>query len=119
MPFESKYVLFVSMDVTPEKEDLFNEVYDTEHVPALLAVPGVLAVTRLIKTPLVLSMGGQNQEMAAAGEPFHAAVYEIESPDVLISPAWAEAVEAGRWGAEVRPFTSNRHHVLRKVSVAA
>jgi hypothetical protein len=25
----------------PDKETLFNEVYDTEHVPNLLKVPGV------------------------------------------------------------------------------
>ena len=29
--------------------------------------------------------------------------------------AWSEAVEKGRWGDEVRPFTHNRRHVLRKV----
>jgi hypothetical protein len=32
------------MDVDPDKEALFNEVYDTEHVPNLLKVPGVHAV---------------------------------------------------------------------------
>ncbi len=30
----------------PDKEDLLNGVYDTEHVPNLLKVPGVHAVTR-------------------------------------------------------------------------
>ena len=28
---------------------------------------------------------------------------------------WAEAVEKGRWPDEVRPFTSNRRHIVRKV----
>ena len=44
MPFKTRYVFVVSMDVEPEKEAIFNEVYDTEHVPELLKVPGVLAV---------------------------------------------------------------------------
>ena len=35
------------MDVDPDKEALFNEVYDTEHVPNLIDVPGVHAVTRV------------------------------------------------------------------------
>ena len=35
MPLKEKYLFIVSMDVSPEKEDLFNEVYDTEHVPYL------------------------------------------------------------------------------------
>ena len=47
MPINSKYLFVASMDVTPEKEALFNEVYDTEHVPNLLKVPGVHAVTRI------------------------------------------------------------------------
>ena len=43
MPIATKYLFIVSMDVTKEKEALFNEVYDTEHVPLLLKVPGVIA----------------------------------------------------------------------------
>ena len=33
MPIGTRYVFIASMDVDPEKEDLFNEVYDTEHAP--------------------------------------------------------------------------------------
>ena len=40
MPLAKKYLFVVSMDVTKEKEALFNEVYDTEHVPLILTVPG-------------------------------------------------------------------------------
>jgi hypothetical protein len=38
-------------DVASEKEALFNEVYDSEHVPNLLKVPGVRSVTRLRTKP--------------------------------------------------------------------
>ncbi len=48
MPFSTKYVFVVSMDVDSDKEALFNEVYDTEHVPLILSVPGVRAATRLV-----------------------------------------------------------------------
>jgi hypothetical protein len=50
-----------------------------------------------------------------ADGPAYTAIYELESPDVLASEAWGKAVEAGRWPAEVRPFTTNRRHVLAKV----
>ena len=33
MPIKSRYLFVASMDVDPDKEALFNEVYDTEHVP--------------------------------------------------------------------------------------
>ena len=31
------------------------------------------------------------------------------------SDEWAKAVDAGRWPSEVRPFTRNRRHVLKKL----
>ncbi len=115
MAIATRYLLFVSMDVDPEYEALFHEVYDTEHVPNLLKVPGVLGVSRWTAEPLVISLGGERKEMPAAGEPTFTAIYEIESPDVLTSPEWAEAVEAGRWPTEIRPHTSNRRHLLKRV----
>jgi hypothetical protein len=114
MPISTRYVFMVSMDVAPEKEDLFNEVYDREHIPNLLEVPGVLAVTRARSEPFALSIGGERKEMPA-GNPRYTAIYEVESPAVLASEAWARAVEAGRWAGEVRPFTTDRRHALAKV----
>jgi hypothetical protein len=116
MPITAAYVFIASMDVDSEKEDLFNEVYDQEHVPNLLKVPGVVSVTRAKREPLTLSIGGARQTVEAEGEPVYSAIYEIESPDVLVSDAWGAAVEAGRWPDEVRPHTKNRRHVLRKVT---
>jgi hypothetical protein len=46
MPIITIYLFVASMDVDPEKEALFHEVYDTEHLPNLLKMPGVHAVTR-------------------------------------------------------------------------
>ncbi|MBI2527860.1 MAG: hypothetical protein HYV93_17980, partial [Candidatus Rokubacteria bacterium] len=40
------------------------------------------------------------------------ALYELESPEVLTSEAWAAAVDRGRWPGQVRPHTKNRRHVL-------
>jgi len=114
MPIQSKYVFIASMDVDPDKEALFNEVYDTEHIPALLKVPGVRSVTRIVGEPFAFSIGGQEKRVAHQG-PRYSAIYEIDGPQVLTSPAWASAVEAGRWPGQVRPFTRNRHHALFKV----
>jgi hypothetical protein len=115
MPYSTPYVLIVSMDVAPEKEALFNEVYDREHLPILLKVPGVRAATRLRTEPASFIVGGEKKQLTGEGMPKYSAVYEIDSPDVLTSAAWAEAGEIGRWAKEVRPFTSNRRHIVRKV----
>jgi hypothetical protein len=116
MPGQAKYLFIASMDVEPEKEALFNEVYDTEHVPELLKVPGVVSVRRAVAVPLTMSIGGEKKTIAAEGEPRYSAYYELESAEVLVSDAWARAVEAGRWPTQVRPFTRNRRHVLRKLT---
>ena len=115
MPLQEKYLFVVSMDVAPEKEDLFNEVYDTEHVPLLLKVEGVIAVSRLTKQPTQVKMAGEIQTIEMKDEPKYTAIYEITGPEVVLTDAWADAVEQGRWGSEVRPHTFNRRHVLRKV----
>jgi hypothetical protein len=114
MPIKSNYVFVASMDVDPDKEALFNEVYDFEHVPNLLKVSGVHAVTRIAGEPFAMSIGGEQKNLPHDG-PRYTAIYEIDGPQVLTSPGWAKAVEAGRWPAEVRPYTRNRRHALYKV----
>jgi hypothetical protein len=115
MPIQTRYLFIASMDVDPAHEALFNEVYDTEHVPNLLKVPGVVAVTRLKTEPAAVNIGGKPQPLTGEGWPTYDAYYEIEGPEVLTTQAWADAVEAGRWPSQVRPHTKNRRHVLRKV----
>ncbi len=112
MPIQTRYLFSAAMDVEPGKEALFNEVYDKEHVPLLLAVPGVVSVARLKKQPLTMILGGERRTIVFENEPGYNALYEVESPEVLLSPAWAQAVDQGRWPAEVRPFTRNRRHVM-------
>jgi hypothetical protein len=113
---KTRFLFTASMDVDADKDALFNEVYDTEHVPELLKVPGCLAVHRLTLQPLKLAIGGEIKSIVFDDEPKYSAIYELESAEVLTSSAWAKAVEVGRWGGQVRPYTRNRRHTLRKVS---
>ena len=115
MSAKARYIFIASMDVDDDKEELFNNVYDTEHIPLILKVPGVISAKRYQSAPLTMMIGGEKQTIVADGEPQHSAVYELESADVLTSDEWAEAVDAGRWPSEVRPFTRNRRHVLKKI----
>ena len=112
MPFQTKYLFSAAMDVEPDKDALFNEVYDTEHVPLLLKVPGVVGVARFKTHEVTLVIGGERKTIVVENEPTYNALYEIESPEVLVSDAWAKAVDQGRWPGQVRPYTKNRRHVL-------
>ena len=112
MPEKSKYLFIASMDVEPDKDSLFNEVYDQEHVPNLLTVPGVVSVARFKMRDLTMLIGGEAKRMRFDDQPRYHALYEIESPDVLLSDQWGDAVERGRWPDQVRPHTRNRRHIL-------
>lgn len=108
---KSKYIFIVSMNVKNEYENLFNEVYDQEHIPFLLKVPGVNKVTRGQGIPFSFSIGGQTKSMNAPTQKF-VAMYEIDNPNVVQSKEWSLAVEEGRWSSEVRKHTSDRSHFM-------
>jgi len=110
---KSKYFFIVSMNVKTEYEDLFNEVYDTEHIPYLLEVPGVQKVSRGKGLPFSFSIGGMSKSMDAPNQKF-VAIYELDNPEVVNSKEWSVAVEKGRWGTQVREHTSERSHFMYK-----
>ena len=65
-------ILLVYTDlVEPKYEEEFNAWYNTEHVPELLAIPGVLEAARYVATK---------------GGPKYLAVYELASVAVLQTP---------------------------------
>ena len=115
MAITGKWIFTAAMDVDPDKEAVFNEVYDKEHIPLIKKVPGVISVTRVKLDTLRMAMGGETKTIDPQGAPRYAAIYELASPDVLTSPEFAKAVDAGRWPTEVRPFTKNRRHTMHKV----
>lgn len=115
MPITGKWIFTAAMDVDPEKEALFNEVYDQEHLPLIKQVPGVISATRARLDTLRITLGGETRTADPQGAPRYAAIFELESPDVLVSAAFTRAAEQGRWPKEVRPYTRNRRHTLYKV----
>lgn len=112
---KARFIFIASLDVDPDKEDLFNELYDTEHVPLLLSVPGVLSARRCKSVEGSMAIAGGVVPLSAPGEPAYSAIYELESAEVLTSEAWARAVDMGRWREEVRPHIRARRHVLKKL----
>ena len=100
MADKEKYIYIAAMDVDADKEAAFNEVYDTEHIPTILKVPGVVSATRY---------------EVVDGQPKYMAVYEVETPELPNSEVFRAATDEGRWPTEIRPFTRNRYHAVYKV----
>jgi len=74
----------------PEADEEFNDWYDTEHLPRLAAVPGVLTAQRF---------------MAECGSPPYLALYGLADPAVAQSSAWREAA-ATPWTARIKRYTA-------------
>lgn len=92
----TKHIYVAQLDIPAEHEEEFNRLYDEEHVPNLLAVPGV--------------SGGQRYKLAASdtdGMPRYLAIYELDSPDIPESDAWKKAATTEGW-VKVRQHVSKR-----------
>jgi hypothetical protein len=87
-------LLLVAMTPAPAVETAFNAWYDTEHVPALARVPGVLSARRF--------------RTAAAGGPRYVALYHLISPGVVSGPDWKRASESTPMPENIRPQISDR-----------
>jgi hypothetical protein len=95
-PANAGGLLMFAMNVEAAVEDEFNRWYDTEHVPRLKAVPGVIAARRF---------------QAVLGEQNYLAIYHLRSPAVVESKEWREAVETP-WTHSIRPHTTDRMRVV-------
>src|SRR5260370_410280 len=91
-------LFLVRMDVAHDHEARFNELYDEEHVPLLLKVPGCVTVARY--------------RTESAGEPRYLAAYEVERTDLPMSKLWNDTSDIGRWKPEVRPYTYNKQYIV-------
>ena len=102
---KTPYVYWVMMDVEPHREALFNELYDTEHLPLLMKLPGLVNVVRY--------------RTSTPGEARYLAAYEVESAELPTSKLWNDTSDIGRWKPEVRPYTYNKHWILSERILSA
>ena len=80
-------LMMVWMDVPADKEDEFNHWYNEEHLPELLAIPGVLNAARY--------------EAVSSG-PKHLACYELESTAVVETKSFTSR-KPTEWAQRIGP----------------
>lgn len=101
----SSFIFIVQLAIPRSLEQHFTELYDTDHVPALMTVPGVRSCSRY---KLVWS---DTDEM-----PEYLAIYDVDAPDVPKSQQWREASASGKWPSAIRPhLTVRRHGMFERV----
>jgi len=95
-------LMMVWMDVPADKEEEFNHWYNEEHLPELLAIPGVLNAARY--------------EAVTSG-PKHLACYELESPGEVETEAFTSR-KPTEWAQRIGPrvIATNRiNNVYRMI----
>lgn len=101
------YFYMVTFEIAPEDEAEFNEIYDTEHIPNLLRVPGVHGILRF-------KDGTPN----ASGWLVYSALYLIARPDLPDTPEWKTASDIGRWAPVMRPRLKSRQRRIGPIVAA-
>ena len=97
-PAKAGGLLLNAMNIAPGLEAEFNEWYDKEHIPALAAVPGVLAARRFRGT----------------GNRKYVALYHLATPAVQESAEWKQARQS-EWTSRLQPhFRDHLRLVTRR-----
>jgi len=97
-PRQAPALLVNAMSVAPEHEHEFNEWYNTEHIPALAAVPGTLCARRY-------------RDSGAAQR--YVAIYHLASPDVPDSTPWKKAANTP-WTERMRPHFRDHLRIVSR-----
>jgi hypothetical protein len=99
-------VILVSMDVDQGHQEEFNAWYDTEHIPHLSAVAGVIAARRF-----------RTMNPSRAGVPAYVALYHVENTDLYATRAWVVANETP-WMLRMRRVQRNRTYFMFRTRIA-
>jgi hypothetical protein len=93
----SDYIFFILLSIPAEHDAKFNEIYDTDHLPTMVSIPGVRDAARY---KLEWS---DNADMQT-----YLALYHIDDPELPRSDLWAKHGAMGRWPVEIRHLCTNR-----------
>lgn len=105
-PGAARFFYMVTFEIAPEDEAEFNEIYDTEHIPNILRVNGVLGITRF-----------RDAAPNEKGWLVYSALYWLARPDLPDTPEWKEASDTGRWAPVMRPKLKSRQRRLGTIAM--
>jgi hypothetical protein len=95
-PENAGALFIVEMDIATEAEADFNAWYNTEHIPLLSRVPGVICARRF---------------RSLTDTPRYVAIYHLDNARAYASAPWIEADQTP-WIKRMRQFQSNRHYSM-------
>lgn len=95
-PVDATGMICYFMSIDAQHEEEFNDWYDTEHIPRLVSVPGVLAARRF---------------RAIRGRQRYVAVYHFADSQLPLSPAW-RAAAGTPWTARIARYRHDNERLV-------
>jgi hypothetical protein len=100
----AKFFYMVTFEIAKEDEALFNEIYDTEHVPNILSVKGVKGCMRI-----------RDHGSSETGWLVYSTIYFLTDAGLPETSAWKDASDTGRWAPVMRPKLKSRQRRLGSI----
>jgi hypothetical protein len=97
-------LLNVMIDVDADHDAEYNAWYDEEHLPALVAVPGVVSARRFV-----------DAHGPGPGRHQYLSLYQLEDPAVVSSSAFAQAGAPSERSRPLAPYRSTHVGLYRAV----
>jgi hypothetical protein len=95
-PGEPAALFLIGMNVAAEHDHEFNEWYNSEHIPALAVVPGVVCARRY---------------RGSGGTQRYVALYHLASAEVIRSEKWRSAADTP-WTQKLRPYFRDQLRIV-------
>jgi len=91
------YCMMITFEIAPEDEAEFNDIYDNDHVPTIMKLPGVAEVLRF-----------RDAEPNERGFLVYSAIYFMTEQNLHETPEWKKLSDMGRWMPIIRPKVKSR-----------
>ncbi len=84
--------MMVTFEIAPEDESEFNDIYDNDHIPNILKLPGVIEIIRF-----------RDASANEKGFLVYSAIYFLAQENLHQTPGWTTLSDLGRWAPVIRP----------------
>lgn len=91
------YCMMITFEIAPEDEAEFNAIYDTDHIPNILKLDGLLEVIRF-----------RDAAPNEKGYLVYSALYLMATANLHLTPEWTALSDLGRWAPVIRPKVKSR-----------
>ena len=91
------YCMMITFEIAPADEPEFNDIYDNDHIPNIMKLPGVLEIIRF-----------RDASPNEKGFLVYSAIYFLAKENLHETPEWKKLSDLGRWGPVIRPKVKSR-----------